>query len=67
MHTLLNHETLRAPEPKRHYVEGWPPPKRHHPPPGPGLQVRSRLATRLARLARRIDDRAAWRAFAPKP
>lgn len=63
MHTLLNHETLRAPAPKRHYVEGWPPPKRHHPPPG--RHVRARVALRLARLARRVDDRAAWRAFAP--
>ena len=63
MHTLFNHETLSAPPPKRHYVEGWPPPKKRHPPPRP--KVRARVAIRLARLARRIDDRAAWRAFAP--
>lgn len=64
MNSMLHLEAIRSahrPEPR--YIEGWPP---HRPPrpPGPN-RVRGRAALSLARLARRIDDRAAWRAFAP--
>jgi hypothetical protein len=64
VNTQLHYEALRAPRPERPYIEGWPPPKRRHPPPGRG-RIRPRIAARLVRLARRIDDRAARRAFAP--
>jgi hypothetical protein len=42
--------------------------ERHQPPrwkPPPRRRVRPAIALRLVRLARRLDDRAAWRAFAP--
>jgi hypothetical protein len=62
VHTQFNHEHLRTPRPQKPYVEGWPPPRKH---PPPRQRMRFVVALRLARVARRIDDRAAWRAFAP--
>jgi hypothetical protein len=62
VHTLFNYENLRCERPSKPYVEGWPPPRKH---PPPKRRVRPIVALRLARVARRIDDRAAWRAFTP--
>lgn len=60
MQTVFHNEILRSTRPETRVIEGWPPPRKHPPP-----RVRPALALRLARAARRIDDRAAWRAFAP--
>ena len=62
MYSELHFEALRAPRPTPRVIEGWPPPAAH---PPPQVRVRRRTALALARLARRIDDRGAWRAFAP--
>lgn len=64
MNSMIHFEAIRNEHrPVRPYIEGWPVirPKR---PPG-RRRVRGRAALSLARMARRIDDRAAWRAFAP--
>jgi hypothetical protein len=62
VNTQFHYEALRAPRPERRYIEGWPPPKRRHPPPRP-RRIRPGIATRLVRLARRIDEGAVWRAL----
>jgi hypothetical protein len=62
VNTQLHYEALRAPRPERRYIEGWPPPERRHPPPGP-RRIRPGIATRLVRLARRIDEGAVRRAL----
>jgi hypothetical protein len=62
MDSRLRYHALRSAAPEPRYIEGWPPPRRH---PPPRKRIRQIAAISLARLARRIDDRAAWRAFAP--
>jgi hypothetical protein len=62
VHTQFNYETLRCERPSKPFIEGWPPPRKH---PPPRRRVRFAVALRLAQTARRIDDRAAWRAFTP--
>jgi hypothetical protein len=62
VYSELHFEALRQPRPTPRVIEGWPPPAKH---PPPRTRVRRRAALSLARLARRIDDASAWRAFAP--
>ena len=63
MQTVFHNEILRTPQPTHRVIEGWPPPRKH--PPPRRKRARRVIALRLAQAARRIDDRAAWRAFAP--
>ena len=62
MQTVFHNEILRTPRPAKPIITGYPPPRQH---PPPKRRMRHAIALRMARTARRIDDRAAWRAFAP--
>ena len=63
MQTVFHNEILRSPRPTKPHIVGWPPPRKH--PPPKRRRARRAIALQLAKTARRIDDRAAWRAFAP--
>jgi hypothetical protein len=61
--TMFQLEAARLTRSTSPWLERWRPP-RWKPPPRE-RRVRPAVALRLVRAARRLDDRAAWRAFAP--
>ena len=62
MQTLFELEAACLTRSTSPWVERYRPPRWK---PPPKRRVRPFVALRLVRLARRLDDRAAWQAFAP--